>query len=69
MVNVLREILTWSADRPPWQRDALRRLVVDGELSDDDISVLTEIFKGDHGLAEKAEVKPLAKEHLTITYG
>ena len=63
-MNVLQEILKWSEDRPTWQRDALRRLVVDGELSDDDISDLTEICKGDHGLAEKAEVKPLAKEHV-----
>jgi len=63
-VNVLQEILTWSADRPKWQRDALRRLVINGELSDDDISAFTEICKGDHGLAEKAEVKPLSKEHV-----
>jgi len=63
-VNVLQEILTWSSDRPKWQRDALRRLVTNGELSDDDISALTEICKGDHGLAEKVEVKPLAKEHV-----
>lgn len=63
-MNVLQEILTWSSDRPKWQRDALRRLVTNGELSDDDISALTEICKGDHGLAEKAEVKPLAKEHV-----
>ena len=63
-MNVLQEILTWSADRPTWQRDALRRFVVNGELSDEDIRALTEICKGDHGLAEKAEVKPLAKEHV-----
>ena len=63
-MKVLQEILTWSADRPTWQRDALRRLVVNGELSEDDISALAEICKGDHGLAEKAEVKPLAKEHV-----
>ncbi|MHB1701735.1 MAG: AAA family ATPase [Acidobacteriaceae bacterium] len=63
-MNVLHEILTWSADRPTWQRDALRRLIVNEELTDDDISALTEICKGDHGLAEKAEIKPLAKEHV-----
>jgi len=63
-VNVLQEILTWSADRPTWRREALRRLVVSGELSDEDISDLTEICKGDHGLAAKAEAKPLAKEHV-----
>ncbi len=37
-MKVLQEILVWSADRPTWQRDALRRLVVNGELSDDDIT-------------------------------
>jgi DNA repair ATPase RecN len=62
-VNVLQEILTWSADRPAWERDALRRLVMNGELSDDDIRALTEICKGEHGLAEKKEVSPLSKEH------
>ena len=68
-VKVLQEILTWSAGRPTWQRDALRRLVVNGELSDEDIRVATEICKGDHGLAEKVEVKPLAKEHVPKQQG
>jgi energy-coupling factor transporter ATP-binding protein EcfA2 len=68
-VKVLQEILTWSADRPTWQRDALRRLVVNGELSDGDIRTATEICKGDHGLAEKVEVKPLAKEHVPSEQG
>jgi energy-coupling factor transporter ATP-binding protein EcfA2 len=63
-VNVLQEILSWSADRPTWQRDALRRLVMNGELSDGDIRALTEVCKGEHGLAEKTEVKPLSKEHV-----
>ena len=64
LVNVLQEIFTWSADRPTWQRDALRRLVMNGELSDDDIRALTEICKGEHGLTEKIEVTPLAREHV-----
>ena len=50
--------------RPTWQRDALRRLVLNGDLSDDDSRELTEICKGDHGLIEKVEIKPLAKEHV-----
>ncbi len=36
-MTVLQELLEWSQDRPTWQRDALRRLVLHGELSDDDI--------------------------------
>ena len=68
-MNVLQEILAWSADRPTWQRDALRRLVVNGELSDDEIRALTEICKGDHGLLEKPEIKLLAKEHVPTGEG
>ena len=41
MVNVLREILQWSLERPPWQRDALRRLVTAGALDNQDIIELS----------------------------
>jgi energy-coupling factor transporter ATP-binding protein EcfA2 len=63
-VTVLEELLGWSQDRPAWQRDALRRLVLKGELSDDDISALTDICRSAHGLAEQQDIAPLAKEHV-----
>ena len=63
-MNVLQEILEWSQGRPMWQRDALRRLVLNGELSDEDIRSLTEICKSSHGLAEQQDTYPLAKEHM-----
>jgi energy-coupling factor transporter ATP-binding protein EcfA2 len=63
-MNVLQEILEWSQGRPMWQRDALRRLVLNGELLDEDISSLTEICKSAHGLAEQQETDPIAKEHM-----
>jgi energy-coupling factor transporter ATP-binding protein EcfA2 len=63
-MTVLEEILEWSQDRPAWQRDALRRLVLNGELSDDDISALTDICKSAHGLAEQQDSAPLTKEHV-----
>jgi len=63
-VTVLRQILEWSQDRPSWQRDALRRLVVNGDLNEADIRELAEICKSDYGLVEKVEVVPLAKEHV-----
>ena len=66
-MSVLEEILEWSKDRPVWQRDALRRLVLDGELADEDILALTEICKSAHGLAEQQETVPLAKEHVPAT--
>ena len=63
-VNVLKEILDWSTDRPNWQRDALRRLVVQGELQKSDIEELAALCKERHGLADKVESEPLAKQHL-----
>lgn len=63
-MEVLLEILNWSKDRPAWQRDALRRLVLQGELSADDINALTEIAKSAHGLAGEQKIAPLAKQHL-----
>jgi len=48
-MDVLKEILNWSQERPAWQRDALRRLVVVGDLLDKDIDELTEICKSAHG--------------------
>jgi len=47
-----------------WQRDALRRLVLNGELSTGDIVSLTEICKSAHGLAEQQEVNPLTLAHI-----
>ena len=57
--DALRDVLTWSADRPAWQRDALRRLVAQGELADDDIAELTALCK-DKTLASQ----PLAERDI-----
>ena len=63
-VTVLDEILNWSKTRPNWQRDALRRLVEKGELSEEDIVDLTEICKAAHGLTEGRDGIPLDTKHL-----
>lgn len=63
-MTVLQEILGWSKDRPAWQRDALRRLIIQGDLTLDDIAELTEISKSAHGLAELRDSNPLEAAHL-----
>jgi recombinational DNA repair ATPase RecF len=63
-MSLLDDILQWSAERPAWQRDALRRLLQSGELTDADLRALTEICKSTHGLAEIRDVALLAKEHV-----
>jgi AAA domain len=43
--TVLELILDWSADRPLWQRDALRRIVQTQKLTDADITELVALCK------------------------
>lgn len=66
-MTVLQEILEWSQDRPSWQRDALRRLVESGELSEDDVRELSEMCKAAHGLAESPDSRPLTADYIPDT--
>src|SRR5262245_32151470 len=63
-VNVLGEILAWSTDRPMWQRDALRRLIAQGELKPSDVGELAEHCKASHGLAKSFSPEPLEAKHV-----
>ncbi len=63
-MSVLNEILEWSQDRPIWQRDALRRLVLNDELSENDLDELGKVCKSLHGLSEQQEILPLTKDHI-----
>ncbi len=68
--TVLEAILEWSADRPLWQRDALRRIVAQGKLSADDIADLVELCKVDLGAnAERHQAIPLERSHLPANPG
>ena len=57
--SALRDILEWSRARPEWLRDALRRLMASGELSDLDIDKLEAICLGIEG-----NTSPLTDEHI-----
>ena len=63
-MNVLTEVLQWSAERPAWQRDALRRLVQAKELTEGDVAELVQLCKTPYGLAEGGPAVLLAKDHL-----
>lgn len=66
-VAVYREILTWSADRPAWQQDALRRLVTQEQIDKADIAEIASLCKAKHGLEDHKDAKPLKKRHLPTT--
>lgn len=62
--ELLPEILEWSQLRPDWQRDALRRLVVQGELSETDLKELTSICKANYGIGERCQTFALDHSHV-----
>lgn len=58
IANELREIVDWSANQPMWQRDALRRLLQQRGLDDDDISELLLICRATRGIRDANEPAP-----------
>ena len=60
------ELLAWAAGRLPWQRDALRRLATQGELTADDLLALQLQIEQAAGLPVEnvPEPVPLAEGHL-----
>lgn len=68
--SALDIIFGWSHDRPAWQRDALRRIVLNGSLSDEDDSDLVALCKKEHGdSAVTLTARPLTKGDLPATPG
>lgn len=65
-IIMYEELLHWSGTRPSWQQDALRRLALQGELTEDDITALESQIEAKAGFhVENAhESVPLAAEHL-----
>ncbi|MBF0167259.1 MAG: AAA family ATPase [Alphaproteobacteria bacterium] len=63
----IADILEWSAGRPTWQQDALRRLAVAGFLTEADKAELTAFVRKEGGLpveGEPPEMVPLGAENL-----
>lgn len=54
------DLLAWSASRPTWQRDALRRLVQNGKLDDQDIDELVALC-----LDPALQSEPLSEAHVS----
>ncbi len=68
--TVLEKIMSWSIKRPMWQRDALRRIVIDGFPDDQAISEILALCKKELG-DETVTISsyPLSKDHLPVDPG
>lgn len=60
-------LLEWAAGRPAWQQDALRRLALHGELTEDDLADLRSQIEALQGLPVEnpPAAAPLAADHLS----
>ncbi|MBU1286143.1 MAG: AAA family ATPase [Alphaproteobacteria bacterium] len=68
--TVLETILAWSEIRPLWQRDAVRRIVLNGSPDSKDIDEILALCKKEHGdQTISAEAIPLLREHLPVDPG
>src|SRR6056297_1114509 len=68
--TVPKRLLVWSENRPLWQRDALRRIVLNGYPDEEAFEELLALCKKEHGDATVTLVaKPLSKDHLPIDPG
>lgn len=63
--SVFDSILEWSSSRPAWQRDALRRIIAEGKLSDQDKAELVQLcLKGQGAEGVILEAAPLVAAHV-----
>lgn len=68
--SALDIILDWSQGQPAWQRDALRRIIVNGAVKDEDISDLIALCKKEHGVTSiTLTAKPLSRADLPASPG
>lgn len=68
-MSLLNDILVWASQNlTPWQRDAMRRLFLQQELSTQDYDDLYAMLKSAHGLPDiqNRQSIPLAKERLPV---
>jgi energy-coupling factor transporter ATP-binding protein EcfA2 len=66
MQDVLAEIIEWSKTQPEWQRDALRRIFVAGDISRTDIDDLLDLCKAAHGLSDPRSSSLLSSDHIAV---
>lgn len=65
---IYEDVLAWAARLPPWRQDALRRLCVQGEWDDADLSEILDLAKQHHGMGSALDPAPqpiaFARDHF-----
>jgi hypothetical protein len=68
VMAIYEEVLAWASRLPPWRQDALRRLCVQGEWDDEDLSEILDLAKQHHGIGSALDPAPrpipFARDHF-----
>ncbi len=65
-MSILQEIFNWTKELPPWQSDAVARLLAKKTLTPDDVDDLFALLKSAHGIADaqNRQPKPLTADQI-----
>ena len=60
------KLISWSSNLPEWQQDALRRILVQGEFTEGDVTELVILAKLPHvqSLETRSSAIPASKKHV-----
>src|SRR5882724_7224734 len=61
-MSVLQEIVSWAQDLPPWEADAISRLLSKPALTTEDYEDLFALLKAEHGIADPKKRVPTKLE-------
>jgi len=66
--NIYPELLEWSSTRPMWQQDAIRRLILNPNITVRDIQEIEYLCRTSYGIGDQVFVglkpQPLEQEHI-----
>jgi hypothetical protein len=70
--NIYPELLEWSATRPAWQQDALRRLILSPNITAKDLQEIESLCKISHGIKSESfpdlKPQPLKQDHIPCQF-
>lgn len=65
--TVLKRIYDWSKGRPLWQQDALRRIIIAGKVTSDDLDEIEALCRKEAGdTTIEVEAKPISEAELPV---
>lgn len=67
-MSILKEIVGWAVTQSPWKQDAVRRIIKNGDFTQNDVVELSQLLLHEHGYISECpgglKIQPIDKENL-----